>query len=211
MNIFFKISSTIIIFWATSSFINYKEQYATPVFAISLNYSANSTFGTFAIVKVAGNRIVFTKQITLDQFLLYMSGTQLCEANTQLKNLFTENNIKYCQPYFDTIRSKKFCYDPETAKSKRCDDIKLKYAGFDCPLIQNLWRVRYKRNPVAADTRDDSGWAKLYYRPSPKQMEYLINRYHLKSFTDYIYGENLYRFLQDIGDSTWIEEYKNME
>lgn len=194
-----------------ASFKRNNYQYALPAFALSLNYSANSTFGNFAIVKISGNRIVFTKQITMDQFLLYMSGTQMCEANMQLKNLFTENKIKYCNPYFDTIRSKKFCYDPETAKSKRCDDIKLKYAGFDCPLIQNLWRIRYKRNPLATDVRDDSGWAKSYYAPSAKQAEYLIKRYNLKSLTDYIYGENLYRFLQDIGDTTWIEEYKNME
>ena len=52
------------------------------------------------------------------------------------------------------------------------------------------------------------GWSHGRYKPSTKQLEYLYTEYGIQNLlTDYIYGENLYKLLRDIRQTSWIVNY----
>jgi len=84
----------------------------------------------------------------------------------------------------------------------------LKEAGIKDPdVINNLWKLRYSEHPF--DKREtEKGWAANLRAPSKEQMK-MLESFGLKSFSDYVYGDNLIKLLLALEDPTWINEYSS--
>ncbi|MFZ5552739.1 MAG: hypothetical protein ACOZCO_06465 [Bacteroidota bacterium] len=164
--------------------------YSQPTFALSLTTGANSQPVSFALVNVLNGKIMKTQLIPIDQFMMQVTGFMYSPANPEKNNLMAEHGIEHCLPQYE--------------------DFSKKYMGYDCPVIRELWRVRYLRDPYNANLREDSGWARGYYGPSLEQQKFLMSNYGISHINDYFVGENMFKFLKDIQDTAWVSVYKNL-
>ena len=64
--------------------------------AISINPGANSSYVNYAIVGENGGSLVYTKFISLDEFIRIAKGKQFSPANQVGKNMFKDFQIKDC-------------------------------------------------------------------------------------------------------------------
>lgn len=157
-------------------------------FALSLINGPNSQMVTFAIVAIRDTVVVKTQFLTKDQFLSQITGRQKSIANPLDTNMMELNNIPDCLPIYDSLTRK--------------------YYGYYCPIIDELWKVRFKRNPFSANSRQDNGYAHYYYGPSQPQLNFLNRRYKVKNISDLFIGERMFEFLRDVEDTSWIRQYK---
>ncbi len=105
-------------------------------------------------------------------------------VNMKRENLFMKNDVDSC-----------FLIEDDYGK----------IVNYYCPIFDSLWKVRFFEHPIVYDMR---GWSNGRYKPSTKQLEYLYKEYGIQNLlTDYIYGENLYKLLRDIRQTSWIVNY----
>ena len=105
-------------------------------------------------------------------------------VNMKRENLFMKNDVDSC-----------FLIEDDYGK----------IVNYYCPIFDSLWKVRFFEHPIVYDMR---GWSHGRYKPSTKQLEYLYKEYGIQNLlTDYIYGENLYKLLRDIRQTSWIVNY----
>lgn len=159
-------------------------------YGMALVNSANSQIASFAVLTLQDNRIIRTQHISVDMFILQATGNATSLANPDAKDFFAENGISECYPDYEMHSDK--------------------YIGYWCPLITDLWKIRYKRDPKNAHLRQDDGWAKGYYAPSYEQMKYLEKEYGVKNMNDFFIGEKLFKLLKDVTDTTWQNAYKSL-
>jgi len=168
--------------------------YDEVVFGLSLTHSINSQPMTLAVVYKLNGKVSRSTFLTIDQFIMQVTGEESSPANPMNKNLMLDHGIAHCFSDFE--------YYSQNNK---------KYLGYYCPLLTDLvWRVRYKRDPFNANLRQDSGWAALYYGPSLPQRQFLMKEYKLTTISDFILGEDMFRFFNDIQDTAWQNRYKNL-
>lgn len=166
------------------------SQFAEQKFALSLVNSVNSQVVTFAVVTVYENKVIRSSYLTIDQFIMQVCGKAASPANPEKRDLLNEKDIRHCYPDFEMYSDK--------------------YIGYYCPVIHDLWRIRYKRDPYNANKRKNEGWAKGYYGPSPGQLNYLLNEYGVKNISDYFIGDNMFKLLYDVQDTVWQNKYKSL-
>lgn len=85
------------------------------------------------------------------------------------------------------------------------------YGINDPYIVAQLWRLRYYRYPFENFSNDTLGWTYNKanpFMPTTKQMKILSN-YGLRSFSDIIFGENLFRLLKDMENIQWVENFVN--
>lgn len=159
-------------------------------FGFSLMPSHSGGLITYYVVYTKGDKISGTVPLNKEEFVKQVTGHVHSKANEKHKNLFKENQIENCY----------VLYDAEMFKH----DIK-KYVGFECPCLDNLWKIRYKKHPY--DHQKNDGWSKSKtgYAPSGSQFGFLKKYYNVLSVSGIFYGENMWKLLRDMQD----EEFKD--
>ncbi len=182
-------------FWIQSEKIEAVIYYQSKnEFAISICFGANNSYLNYAVVVKSGNKIIKSQQLTEQSFMMQMTGKMNSTANPKLKNLLKENVLDTC----DCV----------------IDDLYKKYVGYNCEPFRLLWKVRYKYDPKnhhLKNYEDYKGWAYENYSPGVNQSMYLRERYGIQNLIDFIAGEKLYLLLNDVQDSTWVNEYYYMD
>lgn len=155
-------------------------------FAVNLQPSANNARYTCAIVKVYEDKIIGTKFISSNQFVLQATGMVKSEANPTGENLIEKFEIDACIAFIDTIAG---------------DYI------VDCDPVSSLWKLRYEKDPTL--TTSDPGYSNMPLRPSDGQMGMLSN-YGIRHITHFTYGEKAFQLIHDLSDPTWVSQYKSL-
>lgn len=168
-------------------------------------YPAGNSLITTAIVTVNDKKVVKAEIIPEGQFLLEMSGAVHSKANPAPDDLFYKNGIFSCSRTKDTV----------SIKFKKHTDFVVQDLKVECPILGELWKVRYRRdirikNYNYGSNIKPTGWAGDSYFPSLRQIEYLKANYGSDGINEFIYGEKLYKFLKDVQDTAWISNYKSL-
>ncbi len=82
----------------------------------------------------------------------------------------------------------------------------LKWDVFD-----QLWKIRYSEYPYKTMQTMEPGWAGKDFCPSDAQWAFLKQNYGFGAFTDYIFGDNLWKFLKDVQDPAWVAQYSSLK
>lgn len=160
--------------------------------AISINPGANSSYVNYAIVGESSGNLVYTKFISLDEFIRIAKGKQFSPANQVGKNMFKDYSIKDCFYKIDSLECLK---KPE-------------------PKIFDLWALRYNRNPFCppdcspAEYMLVDGIGQHQRRPSWPQIQILQN-YGIIYLNDFFYGEKLFKLLADFQKPEWRQIYQD--
>ncbi|MFI5202989.1 MAG: hypothetical protein ACHQF2_00725 [Flavobacteriales bacterium] len=168
------------------------EQLATHHFAIRI-YPQGNFLVTTAIVTVQNKKVVKQEVLNRDQFVLMMSGVYRSKANPKSTDVFKEHGIYTCESIVDTLTNK--------------------LVSIKCPLLDDIWKVRYKldirkKNYFYGQNVPKEGWANTDFFPSKTQYEYLIKTYGADGCYEFIWGDNLFKFLKDAADTSWQNKYK---
>ncbi len=157
----------------------------THTFGLSLNTGVNNQIFTLFTVTMHGMSVVATQPMTREQFVLQAQGVVTSVANPDQENLFRKFKVEAC-------------LHPDSTKYY-----------FDCPVLDDLWRLRFGEYPYHPmdGAHPGSGWAGKKSSPTPQQMVILAD-YGLMRLSDLIKGEDVFRLLRNLGDSTWVQDYR---
>ena len=160
--------------------------------AISINPGANSSYVNYAVVGESGGKLVYSKFISLKEFLRIAKGIQFSPANEVGKNMFKDFSIKDCFYKIDSLECLK---KPE-------------------PKIFDLWALRYNRNPYCppdcspADYMLVDGIGQHTLRPSWPQIQ-ILQQYGIVYLNDFFYGEKLFKLMADFQKPEWRQIYQD--
>ena len=158
------------------------------VFGVRVSIGANSRICTYACFLDNGR--VLTKKRVVDKqtFIKIVSGEWPSIYNPKRINYFEEFHVDGCGILKDSIT--------------------LKSVG-QCSPLDSLWKIRFATYPFKHNT--ELGWSNKYHKPSPRQEKYLYDRYNVSHVdSDFFLDTNFWRLLQDVGDSSWIKNYKSL-
>jgi len=157
-------------------------------FAVGIIMGPNSQILTYAMVTTLNNKIISSQPMRKQRFMYYILGNWPCSANLNRENLLETNGIDSCfltRNYSNKIN------------------------GYYAKPFNNLWKIRYKVHPISYDA--SSGWSKEYYKPSPKQAQFIYKNYGVTNVkTQFFYGDSLFKILRDIQNPDWITLYRNL-
>lgn len=74
--------------------------------------------------------------------------------------------------------------------------------------FENLWKLRYAEYPYEGST--EKGWAGRDFAPSVAQWNFLKQNYGLSSFSQFIYGDAMWRLVKDSQDPQWQRQYSSL-
>lgn len=155
--------------------------------AIGFFAGANSTVITYAFISTRDGKIISSEPVRKQRFMYTAMGHWPGYVNLKRENLLFKNDV-----------DSSFLVEDEYGK----------IVDYYCPIFDSLWKVRFFEHPTVYDAY---GWSHGRYRPSQKQLEYLANEYGIQNLlTEYIYGENLYKLLRDMQNTSWIINYSSL-
>jgi len=162
--------------------------YASWTFGLSLSTGLNSQLFSCFLVKVLEDEVLSTEPITREQFLQQIRGLVASKANPEAVDLFTTHDVAACRIVTDE------------AGLRRIND---------CPLMDDLWKLRFWEYPflLSEGQRVGKGWSEEANNPSPRQM-LLLSNYGFRYPTDICIGESMFRLLRDMGDEAWVDNYR---
>ena len=135
---------------------------------------------------------MYTKFISLNEFIQIAKGKQFSPANQVGKNIFKDFNIKDCFYKIDSLECLK---KPE-------------------PKIFDLWALRYNRNPFCppdcspAEYMLVEGIGQHKRRPSWPQIQ-ILQKYGIVYLNDFFYGDKLFELLSDFQKQEWRQQYQD--
>lgn len=161
---------------------------ANYTFGVSLTTGLNNQIFTLFTVKEFEGRVIQADPMTREQFVLQAQGVVPSKANPNKENLFRKYEVDLCLP--------------------QSEDTLVKYVS-DCPVFDNLWKLRFWDYPyrLVEGQHPGKGWAEKREAPSPRQM-LLLTDYGILHLSDIARGENAFRLLHDVGDSSWVDNYR---
>lgn len=166
-------------------------QYA---FAFTLQPGANNSLITYWAVTVNNGKVVYKVPLTEHNFILQVSGQMYSKANPQGINLFEQ-----------AVEADECFYEYGSKNGTVCNPL-------DLYRLDDLWALRYNRNPtcpegcIQKDGMRIDGLAANKTYPSDAQME-ILKDYGVNHYTDFFYGENMFRIFKDINDYKWVNNY----
>ena len=170
----------------------------TSHFGFSINPTANSGLITYAIVETnKENKIVRRTILSRNNWILQMKGEQKSKANIEGVDLWSKHEIGDCFWMLDPNLDKYIAQNCETTVN-----------------IDDLWRLRYNRNPeyrqdkVTSDLNIVGGWAANPFRPNWPPVQILQN-YGIIFISDFFFGEGIFQLLKDLQNPSWLETYKS--
>jgi hypothetical protein len=157
----------------------------TFTFGISLNTGVNNQLFTLFVVKLHGMEVLATEPMTREQFMLQAQGVVQSKANPHRENFFRKYAIEACLP-------------PDTTQYYP-----------DCHVFDDLWKLRFWEYPfkVMNGYHPGRGWAGKKDSPTPQQMMKLAD-FGLMRLSGLVHGENMFRLLHAVSDSSWVDEYR---
>lgn len=162
--------------------------FAKRMFGISLTTGLNNQLYTIFNVKEFEGKVIQADPITREQFVLQAQGIVPSTANPNKENLFRKYEVQLC------VRE-----GPDTTG---------RFVG-DCPVFDDLWKIRFWEYPfrLVEGQHPGKGWAEKREAPSPRQL-LLLTEYGILHLNDIARGENAFRLLRDVGDSSWVDNYR---
>lgn len=162
--------------------------FATWEFGISLSTGTGSQLYSCFLVKMYDGKVIGTENISSEAFILQAQGVKPSVANPDGHNRFLEHGINTCLAFEDTI-AQEYLY--------RCDP------------LEDLWKLRFQEYPLqlTSGQRTGVGWAEKRDAPSPRQLMLLAD-YGILYTTGLCHGENVFRLLHDMADSSWVVNYR---
>jgi hypothetical protein len=163
-------------------------------FGFSIQPTANTGLVTYAIIGERDGQVVSKQIVSLINFILQMKGEQSSLANPNRVNLFETYALDSCFYYYDLMK-----------------DV---YGPVHCFSIDDLWMIRYSRNPLCSDGcipkegMKTEGWAAGKFRPNDAQMN-VLEQYGVIHFNQFIYGENMLKLFKDMANEEWQLMYKS--
>lgn len=162
--------------------------------AFNINPAQNTGVVNYAVVGVRDNKVISKRFISLTNFLLQGMGRQQSAANPNSSDMFGDHNLSDCFYKYDSIK-----------------DV---YA--ECFTIEDLWSLRYSRNPICPDGcvpapgMKVKGWSHGKFHPSWPQIQ-ILQKYGVIQDSDFFYGENMFKLFQDMENPQWIKKYKTAQ
>jgi hypothetical protein len=162
--------------------------HATYEFGVSLATGVANQLYSLFLVKVFEGRVVSTEPITTSEFILQAQGLKPSKANPEGRNHFFMHRIHTCLAFEDTV-AVEYRY--------RCDP------------LEDLWKLRFQEYPFlqSSGQRPGAGWAETRTAPSPRQLM-LLSDYGILYLTGLCRGKDMFRLLHDMGDSSWVQNYR---
>ncbi|MEO8590785.1 MAG: hypothetical protein ABI432_15525 [Flavobacteriales bacterium] len=161
---------------------------ATYSFGLSLNVGLNNQLFTLFQLKEFEGKLIGTEPMTREQFVLQAQGAVPSKANPEGINLFKKYEVNAC------IHPD----DPEGTLFLR-----------DCDVFDQLWKLRFWEYPylVSEGEHPGKGWSENREAPSPRQL-LLLTDFGIMYLSDMARGENVFRLLHDVGDESWVDNYR---
>jgi len=78
-------------------------------------------------------------------------------------------------------------------------------------VFEQLWKIRYSEYPYQVQETMPPGWAGKMSCPSDAQWNFLKQNYGYGSLNDFIFGDNLWKFLKDVQDPAWAAQYSSLK
>ncbi len=166
-------------------------------FALRIMPSLNGKLVQTALIKHTGNQKIEIQFVPGDIWLKQIAGLESSQANP--------NNENFINKYL-IFGNKQDSAGNNKNEQTYADIEKIKV------VLANLWRLRYSEYPYFnPEMNKEKGWAKhanekITWMPSVSQMK-LLEPYHVYSFTDFFYGEQLFKFLKDVQNRDWQNRY----
>lgn len=162
---------------------------ATYTFGLSLMTGMNSELFTLFVVKEYEGEVLSNEAITRGQFVLQAQGAAPSKANPDGDNLFRKYKVGACLP-------------PEELADGRV-------VMTDCGVFDDLWKLRFWEYPfrLAEGQHPGKGWAEEPNRPSARQ-QLLLADYGILYMHSMAKGEDAFRLLRDVADSSWVDNYR---
>ncbi len=194
-----KLATLIIIFFSLPTVYSINNSPTKPTIegvnyhlAFSINPAHNSGYINFAIIGVTNGKVVYSKFISVHEFIKVGMGMQTSAANEIGTNLFDEHGIKECL----------YKYDSSQCKKK------------DYMTLHDLWTLRYNRNPfcppdcVPGDGMVIEGFGQHKAHPSWPQLQ-ILQKYGIIYINDFFYGDNMFKLMADFQKNDWLDKYTN--
>ncbi len=163
--------------------------FATYTFGLTLTTGMNNELFTLFIVKEFEGRVIAQEPVSRGQFVQQAQGIVPSKANPAGENLFRKYKVNSCLP------------PPEI------DDGRVIVT--DCGVFDNLWKLRFWEYPFrpSEGVHPGKGWSEEAFAPSARQ-KLLLSDYGILYMHSMAKGEDVFRLLRDIGDSTWVDNYR---
>lgn len=186
------------------------QEVKTTYFAIGFFTSAHSQMVTFAYVTYYRGMFMGAEVVRKDRWVYTAMGHWPNPVlNPNRENLFDKYGVDHCFllknhvcATADSCWRDSLCHEPIFCSDKN----PCKVASYYCPVLDELWKIRFYEHPYDFDR---PGWSQGQYVPSVYQKEFLKREYGLENIlTDYIYGDSVFKLLKDIQTPGWIGNYK---
>lgn len=158
----------------------------TTVLAFNLTPHTSGSGNTFAIIDHFEGRIQRIQEIPKKSFVLIATGNMKSKANPKQVNFFHHAGVPGCKVEYDAP---------------------FRDWNIDCYPLENLWKLRFQKEPLTAFETDDLGWAGREHCPNDRQM-YILAQYGIKGLDDYVMGDKAFELIRDCADPNWISNYK---
>ena len=161
---------------------------ANYTFGLSLSPGQNNELFTLFEVKEFEGKVIGAVPLTRNTFMLQAQGATPSKANPTGENLFAKFNIPLC------LRLNW----PEDRRPLA-----------DCEVFDSLWKLRYWENPYKPmeGQHPGKGWSEKRDAPSDRQL-LLLTDYGILYLNGMARGENVFRLLHDVCDSSWVDNYR---
>ena len=162
---------------------------ASFTFGLTLTTGMNNELFTLFIVKEFEGQVIAQEPVSRGQFVQQAQGVVPSKANPSGENLFRKFKVNSCLP------------PPEL------DDDRVIIT--DCGVFDNLWKLRFWEYPfrLSEGVHPGKGWSEEEFAPSARQ-KLLLSDYGILHMHSMAKGDDVFRLLRDIGDSTWVDNYR---
>lgn len=77
--------------------------------------------------------------------------------------------------------------------------------------FDEIWKLRYQEFPYHTNETKPPGWAGKMFVPSDAQWAFLKKNYGYEALSQFLYGENMWKLLQDMQDPDWVAQYSSLK
>lgn len=77
--------------------------------------------------------------------------------------------------------------------------------------FEELWKLRYAEYPYDGARSTETGWAGRNFAPSVRQWSFLKQNYGYSEFSQFLYGESMWKLVRDSQDASWQNQYKSLK
>ena len=151
---------------------------------------------TFSVLGFHEGRLVEKKHISKKEFILMASGKLKSVVNPEKKDLFFKYGVPQCKVVYD---------QPQNAFL------------LNCPVLNNLWKLRYQVYPgdpieetqsvESGSSSKSRGWSKHLTGADERQLQ-MLEPFGIKKYQDYAIGKDAFDLIKAANDPSFVSRYK---